>query len=149
MRARGVSLQKIRVLESELRRSTQQVRPFALEAFWTDGVDVWFALEPNDRRLIQATGRHRRQVAWQEAVARFADEVQYDSTGVAELWRPAPHVVIDPAILFGEPVVEGTRIAVQTIVVNLAAGSAADVARWFDLTVDQVDAASAYAASLS
>lgn len=64
MRATGVSLQKIRLLESELRRLFPATdRPFALRAFFTDGVDVWVELEPDDHRLVEATGRKRRQLA--------------------------------------------------------------------------------------
>lgn len=59
-------------------------------------------------------------------------------------WRPAAHVVIDPGVQFGEPVVEATRIPVETIVQNLEAGSVTEVAGWYDLEVSQVEAARAY-----
>lgn len=149
MRATGVSLQKIRVLESELRRLHPDVeRPFALRVFFTDGVEVWFELEPDDVRLIEATGRQRRQLAWRDAIASFAEQIVYDDEGVAAQWLPAAHVVIDPHINFGEPVVAGTRVTVATIAANLDVATAERVAEWFELTVDQVEAAGAYASSL-
>lgn len=149
MRAAGVSLQKIRVLESELRRLHPEVgRPFALRAFFTDGVEVWFELEPDDARLVEATGRRRRQLAWRDAIASFAEEIVYDDDGVAAQWLPADHVVIDPHIHFGEPVVAGTRVAVATIATNLEVATVEQVAEWFELTVDQVEAAGAYASTL-
>lgn len=146
MRATGVSLQKIRLLESELRRLFPATdRPFALRAFFTDGVDVWVELEPDDHRLVEATGRKRRQLAWRDAIASFADEIVYDDDGVAAQWLPAEHVVIDPHINFGEPVVDGTRVTVATVAANLEVASVDQVADWFQLTVDQVEAAGAYA----
>jgi uncharacterized protein (DUF433 family)/DNA-binding transcriptional MerR regulator len=148
IRSFGVTLQKIRLLESELRRYNPSApRPFALEVFFTDGVDIWYQLEPNDQRLVQATGKHRRHVAWRDAVASFAHEIVYDD-GIAVRWHPEPYVSIDPRVHFGEPVVQGTKVSVTTIAANLKAGTPEQVARWFDLTLDQVQAAGAYAAEI-
>lgn len=148
IKARGVSLQKIRLLESELRRYNPQARrPFALEVFFTDGYDVWYQLEPDDQRLVQATGRNKRHVAWRAAVASFADEITYER-GIAVRWSPDQHISIDPRVQFGAPVVEGTRVPVTTIATNLEVGTPEQVARWFDLTVEQVRAAGAYAAKI-
>lgn len=144
MRQLGVSLQKIRTLEAQLRSYRPGAdRPFAYEVFWSDGVDVWFQLEPGDHRLVQATGRDRRNLSWQPAIATFAEEIDYDE-GVAVLWRPAPHVHIDPRRQFGDPVVAGTRIPVRTIVANLDADTPAQVAEWYGLTVEQVEGARAW-----
>lgn len=144
MRLLGVSLQKVRILESELRRDhPDATRPFALDVFWTDGVQVWYELEPGDSRLVQGTGRQRGQLSWVGAVGAFAQEIRYEG-GVAASWHPSDHVAIDPRVRFGEPVVAGTRIAVATIVANLEEGSPDDVARWFDLTVEQVRDAEGY-----
>jgi uncharacterized protein (DUF433 family)/DNA-binding transcriptional MerR regulator len=147
IRSYGVSLQKIRLLESELRRyRPEAARPFALDVFFTDGIDVWYQLEPNDHRLVQATGKHRRHLAWKDAVNKFAKEVVYVE-GTAVRWRPEQHISIDPQIHFGEPVVDGTRVSVATIAENLEAGTAEQVANWYGLTVEQVEAAGAYAAA--
>lgn len=146
--ARGVSLQKIRVLESELRRYKPDVtRPFAHEIFFTDGVDIWYQLEPDDQRLVQATGRNQRHVAWREAVRSFAEEIVYEQ-GIAVRWIPDEHISIDPKVQFGAPVVEGTRVTVTTIAANLEVGTAEQVANWFDLTIEEVRAAGSYATEI-
>lgn len=147
MRRLGVSLQKIRTLEAQLRahRPTAN-RPFAYELFWTDGVNVWFELEPGDSRLVQATGRDRRNLAWQPAIVTFAEEVEYED-GAAALWKPAEHVHIDPRRQFGAPVVAGTRIPVHTVVENLEVATPPEVADWYGLSVEQVEAARAYGAA--
>ena len=143
----GVSLQKVRTFEAQLRSLRPEAsRPFALDVFWTDGVDVWIELEPGDRRLVQGTGKDRSQLAWREAIRLFADEVRYED-GAATVWNPAPEVTLDPRVQFGEPVIEGTRVTVQTIVRHLTVASPAEVASWYDLREDQVRAAETYAAA--
>jgi uncharacterized protein (DUF433 family)/DNA-binding transcriptional MerR regulator len=146
LRSEGVSLQRIRVLEAELRRLNGDfVRPFALNVFWTDGVEVWYQLEDEDMRLVQATGHDKNQLAWRGAVASFAHEVSYDESGSAVMWEPTDGVTLDPRIRFGEPVVKGTRVPVATIQAQLEVGTVQQVAGWYGLTVDQVGAAAHYA----
>jgi len=38
----------------------------------------------------------------------------------------SPHVVADPAVMLGKPVIAGTRITVESIIERLAAGESAD-----------------------
>ena len=61
----------------------------------------------------------------------------------------APRIVIDPAIRFGKPVIQGTRVPVDLIVAKLGGGmSMEDVASEYDLTLDDIRAALRYAASV-
>lgn len=146
MRQLGVSLQKVRTLEAQLRSHRPEMnRPFAYEVFWTDGIDVWFQLEPGDTRLVQGTGRDRRNLSRQPAIATFAQEIEYED-GAAVLWTPAAHVHVDPRRQFGEPVVAGTRIPVRTVLTNLEEGTSEQVADWYELTGEQVESAQRWAA---
>ena len=59
----------------------------------------------------------------------------------------APGITVDSDVRFGRPVIRGTRVPVDTIVGQLAAGLSADeVAREYGITRDDVMAALAYAA---
>jgi uncharacterized protein (DUF433 family) len=61
----------------------------------------------------------------------------------------APHILVDPAIRFGRPVLEGTRVPVEVVVGQVAAGRSLEhIADDYDLTREQVLAALAYAAKL-
>jgi uncharacterized protein (DUF433 family) len=61
----------------------------------------------------------------------------------------APHIVVDPGIRSGKPVIAGTRVPVDLIVGKLAGGmSVPDVAQEYELTTEDVLAALRYAASL-
>ena len=57
-------------------------------------------------------------------------------------------IEVDPAIMFGKPVIRGTRITVEQVLRKLAAGmSPEDIARDHPrLTVDDIRAAQAFAA---
>ena len=59
----------------------------------------------------------------------------------------APRIVVDETIHFGKPVIQGTRVPVETIVGKLAGGMTQDeVIAEFGVTKEDVLAALAYAA---
>ena len=61
----------------------------------------------------------------------------------------APGIVVDTQIRFGKPVIKGTRVPVHTILGKLAGGmSAREVAGEYDLRLEDVQAALAYAAQV-
>lgn len=55
------------------------------------------------------------------------------------------HIVIDPAIAQGKPIIRGTRVSVDSIVAALGAGmSFEDVQREYDVSADDIRAALLY-----
>lgn len=63
------------------------------------------------------------------------------------MMRIAPRVVVDSAVRFGKPVIEGTRVPIDLVVGKLAGGmSIDDVASEYELTLEDIRAALAYAA---
>ena len=70
----------------------------------------------------------------------------------AEANRPveiAPRIVVDAAIRSGRPVIKGTRVPVEIVIGQLAAGlTVDDVAREYALTREDVLAALKYAAEI-
>jgi uncharacterized protein (DUF433 family) len=61
-----------------------------------------------------------------------------------------PGISMDPDVRFGKPCIAGTRIDVATIIGALAAGETIDTIRdEYQLSLDQVRAALAYAAHLA
>lgn len=59
----------------------------------------------------------------------------------------APRIVVDKAVRFGKPVIKGTRVDVQTVIGNLAAGmSVEEVMAEYGLAREDVLAALSYAA---
>lgn len=61
----------------------------------------------------------------------------------------APHVVADPSIRSGRPVIEGSRVPVEVVVGQMAAGLALEeVASEYGITREDVLAARGYAAQV-
>ena len=63
-------------------------------------------------------------------------------------WRD--HIVVDPAVLLGKPVIKGTRISVELLLDRLADGWSYDdiLAAYPHVTREQVQAAVAFASEL-
>ena len=61
----------------------------------------------------------------------------------------APRIVVDPAVRFGKPVIQGTRVPVGLVVAKLAGGMTTnEVAGEYEITLEDVRAALSYAAEL-
>jgi uncharacterized protein (DUF433 family) len=61
----------------------------------------------------------------------------------------APRIVVDPAVRFGKPVIQGTRVPVATIVAKLAGGMRAEeIVVEYGVSIEDVQAALHYAAQL-
>jgi uncharacterized protein (DUF433 family) len=59
----------------------------------------------------------------------------------------APRIVVDPAIRFGRPVIQGTRVPVDLVLAKLAAGmTATQIADDYDLAPEDIQAVLVYAA---
>ena len=66
-----------------------------------------------------------------------------------ENYEIATGIVVDPAIRSGKPTIRGTRVPVDLIIAKLAGGmSGQEVAEEYGITLSDVQAALAYAASV-
>lgn len=61
----------------------------------------------------------------------------------------APRIVVDPNIRFGKPVIRGTRVPVELVIVKLSGGmTAEEVAKEYEITQEDILAALTYAARI-
>lgn len=61
----------------------------------------------------------------------------------------APHIIVDPQVRFGKPVITGTRVPVHVLVAKVAGGMMPQhVADEYGVTLEDVRAALAYAAKV-
>lgn len=143
-RSSGISLQKIRRLEAELReRESGITRPFAHRVFFTDGASIWAEVNGATEEII---GSAKNQFVFKEAIRTFATEIRYRHD-IAIAWDISEMVEVDPLINFGQPVVRGTRVQVETVLKNLEAVSKEEVADMYGLSIMQVDGVIEYAAA--
>lgn len=81
------------------------------------------------------------QRAFDPIVELYLKTLSYDDVGVAAIWRPSPHVVLDPRIQAGAACVAGTRIPTTTIADLLEDQDPEQIAQEYGLTLEQVLAA--------
>lgn len=123
-----IPLQRIRVALGNLRaRDPERDRPLAEYQFATVGVDL---LIEEFGRLIDVT--RGDQLVMRDMVRLYMTRVECDEAGLAARFYPFTRtrrsaddpkiVVIDPLVLFGRPVIFGTRIATAPVVERWRAG---------------------------
>jgi uncharacterized protein (DUF433 family) len=82
------------------------------------------------------------QLAFMPMIAPVLKPLEYDSDGMANLWRPLERVTATPVVQTGTPCIESTRIPTATIDGLVRAGEdVEDIAFDYDIEVDQIKAA--------
>jgi uncharacterized protein (DUF433 family) len=116
-------------------------RPFVSDELETDGVGIYF----DDELIagqIESADRHGQQTMRLPIKDRL-ERVTYKN-GIAARWRPFRHVVLDPHVQFGEPVIARTRVPTAAVAgVARRAGEQA-AARRFELGMKAVRDALAF-----
>lgn len=144
LRRRGVPSARIRAAEQHLREKWQTDRPFVSERIATDGRHVFAGDEmvSDPPEQIEAASLGGQQTM----LAPIRDElvtVEYHR-GRADSWRPMEHIVLDPDIQFGEPVIQGTRLPTAAIASAVAQSDAMVVAERYRIPEDAAAAAAEF-----
>lgn len=139
-REHGVSLQAIRRCHERVGRLLKTSHPFANQQLQSSGGKLYLS-ELDGERLVDV---EKMQLVFPQVIARYLKKLDYDpSTHIATRWHIAKGIVVDPEIGFGAPTIEGTGI--KAAVLDQAWRSngrdVALVARWFEVTPEQVQAA--------
>jgi len=102
-------------------------RPFAHQAF--ADVSQWLDVGKGG------------QTAFEEMVTPILRPITYERS-LAARWHPYPHIVVDPRLQAGTPVIEGTRVPTSTVLRYISSGEdPEEVADDLGLRPDQVLAA--------
>ena len=140
----GVAPKTIREAEDHLRRVWRTDRPFVHDKIQTDGRDVFADGARITGQVEAATrsghSRKRGQQVMLDVVKDLLRDVRYVD-GHAQLWKPADEVVLDPAVQFGEPVLDGTRLLTSVVADVIRARDVDTAAKRFRITSDQAQAA--------
>lgn len=147
----GVSMRTVRLAYEEAERLYHVEHPFCVKKFETDGREI-FATISRDAHDEHLVGLVSRQAAFGSIVRPLFKHLSFDVAGVARLWWPRGEgfpVVLDPARSFGAPIVVTRGVRTSVLAGPVKAGdSAAFVARMFDATVKEVEAAVEFEGSL-
>ncbi len=89
------------------------------------------------------------QLAFQPMIEPVLRPLEYDTHGMAHLWRPLPLVTATPVVQAGTPCVESTRVPTATIEGLVDVGeNLDDIAFDLDLEIEQIEAALRFEAAL-
>lgn len=153
-----ISTQKVRKAAEAAVRVKHIHHPFAWKWLRTDGQDFFalFGSDPdNCDYALQLTGRHGvdehadfGQFVFATIVEPFFKEIDFVGN-YAGKWYPLAReehenrlVVLDPEVRFGAPTIAGTRVPTAAIEEQRHFDIPADeIAAWYGITVEQVEAA--------
>jgi uncharacterized protein (DUF433 family) len=137
---KGVSPRRIREAEAYLRIRRETDRPFVFDDISTDGQSVFF---DSVEGQIESANRGGGQQAGLVIIAPYLHRVHYRN-GAAVQWSPADHVVLNPEVQFGEPVIDGTRVLTSAIADTAGEAGVEKAAKWLAVSVDAAKAAVAF-----
>ena len=158
-RRQKVSMPTIRLAAQELRREWKTKHPLAYansDKYLTDRRKIFAqaAESEGDKRTWDlATNQYE---IWAALEASVAKNVAFDpATELARAWKPAgeefPHVVVDPRLAFGQPVIGERPTPTAAIYKQWRAegGNVARVAKWFRIQASSVTEAVEFELSLA
>jgi uncharacterized protein (DUF433 family)/GNAT superfamily N-acetyltransferase len=146
LRRKGVRTRTIRAAEAYLRRKWRTDRPFVSDEIQTDGHGVYVEDELIAGQ-IESADRHGQQVM-REMVKDRLSHVHYHE-GSAAYWVPAPNILVDPRVQFGEPVVAGTRVPTNAVGEIARRIGVQDAAAQLGITVRQARSADSFERGLA
>jgi uncharacterized protein (DUF433 family) len=89
------------------------------------------------------------QLAFQPMIEPVLRPIEYDTLGMAHLWRPVELVTATPDVQAGTPCIETTRVPTTTIDGLVRVGEKVeDIAFDLDLEIEQIEAALRFEAAL-
>lgn len=147
-------LRERQVADDDMRRGVEYLQQFTHHDKPLAYRDVVELLATSGRSFIARLGGgwfdlgKGGQSAFKEIVKVYLKRITFDDLGGARLWRPAPHVVLDPGVQAGTPCIEGTRIPTATVAAMAAVDPLKLVADELDLSVEEVEAAASFEAAL-
>lgn len=142
LRQLGVTMARVRTAREILAARLQASYPFASRGILAQGGKVLFdpGVDAPGGIIHLASGQ---QAEFRDIIFPFCNELDFTrETGLAERFWPLgrdSHIVIDPRVSFGRPVIVRTGITVESIAGLVAAGEAAEnVAAQFDIPIEAV-----------
>lgn len=146
LREHGVSLQTLRRVYTRLGEELNTPHPFCRSELLSDGKIVFLrGTDEKGQDELQEVLSHQK--VFPQIILPFLKRIDYGETSkLAERWRIAPSVVLDPRICFGKPIIEEFSIPTAILSDAYYANNqdAELVGDWFNVNADSVLAAAAF-----
>jgi uncharacterized protein (DUF433 family) len=144
LRRLNISTRKILKAHTYLSDLLQTPYPFADARLLTDGRTIFF--EEDVDSIIAIDGKDQR--SFRKIMIDFCKKIEFGDQTIAKKFWPLSKnksVVIDPEHQFGQPIVDGTNIRVETIFELFKAGESIDrIANLYEISHSSVKDAIAY-----
>ena len=151
LRQATVSMQTVRKVHANLTDFLKVTHPFCHQELCLHGNTILTrGLDQHGQEEIRDA--LTRQKVFPDIIKPFLRNLDYNAASrLAEKWRIANAVVINPTICFGQPVAERVSIPTRILSKSYYANGqdAGFVAHWFNVSTDDVDAAVAFESSLA
>ncbi len=151
LRSQGLSLQKIRIIQSSIQEQTNSIHPFANSDLLFDGGRVWLkvAQEFNDDK--QYIDLLDNGLGIPAVIEPFLKELVFcNDSKMALEWRIHQGVIINPEYNFGKPTVGTCKLSTSVLGREFAqVGSAEIVADWYGISPQDVIIAARYEGALA
>ena len=142
LRQQGVSSQKVQNAHRIISKELKTKYPFATN-IRTDGKEIWY--EYLDE-LINANGKQQMDI--KGILEPFLHKIEFGKNNLAELFFPvdkSKNVVVDPKRQFGQPIITGRNLRIETIKKMYEGGeSKKNICLLYDLKPSAVDDALRY-----
>ncbi|HTE09840.1 MAG TPA: DUF433 domain-containing protein [Chitinophagaceae bacterium] len=112
LRLKGISAQKIQKAHKIISRELHTAYPFATN-IRTDGKEIWYGYLDE---LVNANGKQQLDI--KAILDPFLHKIEFGKNNLAELYFPlekSKNVVVDPKKQFGQPVINGSSLRINTI----------------------------------
>lgn len=153
LREMGISMKDIRNVREVFSTRWGTPHPYCMRKFYVD-VRERRVLEElrsaSDDDGIALADALMGQGYMDEVIRPDLEEIDYSAmTEIAEKWHIAPGIVIDPLVMLGKPVLDGSRLTTQIVASQYYAydGDAFEVADLYDIDEQQVRNAVEFEAS--
>ncbi len=116
-----------------------------MKKWFADPGGIYALLEETEGETVLVELSGAGQIAMRETLAMYLEQLDFDLDGFAARWHPLGKdlpVVVDPHLIFGAPVVKGTRIPTLILIENYTGPESVDeIAWWYGLQPAEVHAA--------
>ena len=140
----GISWKTLRQVHDEARKWVGHSHPFCTNKFATDGQTIFMELREKNHEVMLWDMRDVQRV-FDKIIRPFLKNVEFDGERVPKRWWPrgkSHKVALDPLRNFGHPIIFNEGISTKILSSSVRANdSVKEVARWFEISPECVEAA--------
>lgn len=145
LRQIGVSFKKIKIAHDQLTKLLNMAYPFAISKLMSDGKLIFWDF--SDSVLIDLN--KSLQLSFKKIIAPFCKRIDFNGESqLAERYWPLGKdhaVVVDPHHCFGQPIISGTNITINSVIKLLSAGEKKEfIASIYNLKITEIEDAVMY-----